>query len=86
MAPTEAPSFNLGVGLGPAGVAVLVQQALARRQDRALAVVIQGAAFQDEVVTRRRNAGEFGDLIGHLVIMRIVVLAAPAADFFDGFV
>ncbi|MNE29203.1 hypothetical protein D3C80_1226770 [compost metagenome] len=84
------PDHNLGAhsigerslgGFGsPAGVAVLVQQALARGQDGALAVVVQGAAFEDKVVTRGRHTGKLGDLIGDLVVVRIVVLAAPAVD------
>ncbi|MNQ43820.1 hypothetical protein D3C85_575600 [compost metagenome] len=71
---------GLGVGLAPVLVAVPVQQALARSQDRAFAVVIQGAAFEDEGMAGRWHARELGDLVGDLVVVRIVVLAAPAVE------
>ncbi|MNE41820.1 hypothetical protein D3C80_1359160 [compost metagenome] len=71
---------GLGRLLRPAGVAVAVQHALARGQHCALAVVVHGAALQNEVVTGQGDARLFADLVGDLVIVRQVVLAAPAVE------
>uniref|UniRef100_A0A0N4ZLB6 PE-PGRS family protein n=1 Tax=Parastrongyloides trichosuri TaxID=131310 RepID=A0A0N4ZLB6_PARTI len=71
---------GFGRFFGPAGVAVAVQHALARGQHRALAVMIHGAAFQNEVMAGQGDARLFADLVGDLIIVRQVVLAAPAVE------
>jgi hypothetical protein len=71
---------RLGGLLGPAGIAVGVQQALAGGQQRAQAVVLQRAALEDEVVAgpgpRRRPA----IWSATVVIALQLVLAAPAVE------
>jgi hypothetical protein len=71
---------RLGGLLGPAGIAVGVQQALAGGQQRAQAVVLDRAALEDEAVAGQGRAGGGGDLGGDLVIALQLVLAAPAVE------
>ena len=49
-------------------------------QHRALAVVVERAALEHEVVARQRRAGRRGDLLGDAVVARQHVLAAPAVE------
>ena len=69
-----------GLGVGPAGVAVAVQHALTRGQDGALTIVIDRAAFQNEVVAGEGRARLLADLVGHFIVVRQVVFTAPAVE------
>ncbi len=69
-----------GRGLAPAGVAVGVQQALARGDDRPLTVVIQRPTLENEAVTVQRHAGGRADLVRDGVVMLELVLSAPAVE------
>ena len=66
--------------LGEPRVAVRVQEALARRQERPLAVGLDGAPFEDELVAERGEARRRGDAHRDLAVAGQVVLAAPAVE------
>ncbi len=63
--------------LGPA-VAVGIEQRLARRQDRALAVMIDGAAFEHEVEAADGLARKARDVVADRRVVGKIVFAAPA--------
>ena len=71
---TERP---LGLGLRPA-VAVGIEQRLARRQDRAFAVVVDRSAFQDEAEAAHRHARQARNVAADGCVVGQLVLAAPA--------
>ena len=68
---------RFGLRLGPA-IAVGVQQSLARGEECALAVVIDGATFEHEVERLGRRSGEACDVASDRVVAGEVELAAPA--------
>src|SRR4029079_9304913 len=59
-------------------VAVRVKKHLARRENRALAVMLNGAAFQHESEFADRRAGQVGNLVANWCIVGQVELASPA--------
>src|SRR5690606_23037927 len=67
----------LGLILLPV-VTILVEQALARAEDGALAIVIQCPAFEHKVVTGDGRTTDLGDGVPDFIIKLIQVLAAPA--------
>src|SRR5262249_29260666 len=71
---------RLGPGLVPVRVAVGIEQALTRGQDRSGPVVIDRPALQYEVVAPESGARMAGDLFGHLLVALQDVLAAPAVE------
>ena len=68
---------GLGLLLAPA-VAVGVEQSLARGEHGALAVMVDGAAFEHEVEFPRANARQLGDVVANGRVVGQVELAAPA--------
>ena len=76
-APNASASAASACRLGPA-VAVGIEQRLPRRQDRALAVVVDRAAFEHEVEAADGRAGEARDVVADGGVVGQVVLAAPA--------
>ena len=77
LAPKASPSAASACALRPA-VAVGVEQRLARGQHRALAVVVDGAAFQHEVEALHGRIGDARDVVADRRVVRQIVLAAPA--------
>ena len=59
-------------------VAVGIEQRLPRRQDGALAVMVDGAALQHEVEALHGRVGDARDVVADRRVVRQVVLAAPA--------
>ena len=70
----------LGGGFRPA-VAIGIQQRLPRRQDRALAIVIDGAAFEHEIEAADRRCGKARNVVADRRVIGQIVLAAPAVGF-----
>ena len=79
-APSASRQRRLGRRLGPAAVAVGVEQALAGGEHRALAVVVERPALEHEVVARQRRAGRGGHLLGHALVALQHIFAAPAVE------
>ena len=67
---------GFGLGLGPA-IAVLVEQSLPRGEDRAVAVLLDGAALEDEIEFAHRHAGKLGDVVADGRVLGQIELAAP---------
>ena len=79
-APRPSPRRRSRARLRETRVAVRVQEALARRQERPLAVGLDGAPLEDELVAERAEARRLGDAHRDLGVARQVVLAAPAVE------
>ncbi len=70
----------LGGRLVPSGVAVLVEQTLARGQDRALAVMVDGPALEHEAMGQEPRPGVARDLRRHILVTLQHVFAAPPVE------
>ncbi len=65
----------LGSFFGPA-IAVWIEQRLPRCQDRAFAVMINRAAFKDEIETAHGGFGEVRNVVAHRCVVGKIVFAA----------
>ncbi len=68
---------GLGLALAPA-IAVGVEEGLPRGEHRAVAVMVDGAAFEHEVEFPRADARQLGDVVANGRVVGKVELAAPA--------
>ena len=68
---------RFGFRFGP-GVAIVIEQGLAGGEDGAVAVMLDGAAFQHEIEFEGRRAGEQRDVVADRGVAGQVELAAPA--------